>query len=1065
MNGPASTPEPGPITPLSRVLLWRVIGFSLLLSLGAALLLAHVHRNHVAAQQQAQLEALVSVHRVALSRALWELDDQTVAAQLAALQRFPVVLEADVQGGGMRQRYARAGVAARGHVQTLRASLHAPGTEEVIGTWSLTLDEAALQAEVWTQTRRFLMLVVPLLLLMGALVFWLVRRRVGQPVAALSRHVAALMSGELTTPAPAPRHGPVTELHRLAHGITRLQEALHEQLGQRDAVARELADQRDRLNTVLARQSQRLDGVLSHMADGAGLLDAGGRIVLMNPAWAQMLGAEPAQQQAALPATEWLQSPPWATVMQPLHGADRVVACELTMARRDGSPLPVEASLSVIERGADGAPQRVQIVLRDLSQRRQTEQALIAAREEALALARARSAFLTNMSHEIRTPMNAVLGMTELALRTTLSPQQRDYLLKSRQAATALLGMLDDVLDLAGIESGRLVLQSQPFLLDAVLDQVMAAVALQAQQKGLTLVLDAVFARPLRPVGDGGRLAQVLTKLCENAVKFTDAGEVTLQVQCQPRPEGGADGIWLVARVRDTGIGMAPEDQARVFQPFQQGDGSATRRHGGGGLGLAISRHVVERMGGTLTLDSAPGAGCEVTLRLPLSLPAAEAAPGDEGEEGAWPTGAWRQARVLVVQAHADAARVWQQQLQTLGLTVAVAHGREAALRALAEADATGAPWDVVLLNWLMPDTDALTLAREVGQRGLARCPLRWLAFAPGSEAPLLAAAGAAVEAAVPMPASTTLLARTLADTLSGLAGVAPQPVPAHVAPVAHRGSEAEVLRGLRVLLVEDNPINQQVAAELLRDVGAEVAVAEHGQAALAHLDRAPVDIVLMDIQMPVMDGLAATRRIRANPRWAGLPVLAVTAHTQASDRQAALAAGMDEVLHKPLGAAALTEALRRWRRGRAQPARADAATGAPPIVSAKAAEPEGGESLPGIDRAVGERHCAGRPALHRQLMGLFLKGHQDVAARLADQLAAPDWPAAARILHVLKADAGTIGALRLADAARQLEAALLATDRAAVPLLKTELDQALEEVLPGLQRVTAAASASATAP
>lgn len=1057
----AIRPEPGPdrITPLSRVLLWRVIGFSLLLSIGAALLVAHVQKNHEAEQQRALLDAVVSVHRVALSRALWELDDQAVAAQLAALHRFPVVLSAEVQGGGLSQRYAREGVAARGSVQTVREPLHAPGGDEVIGIWHLTLDEAALQAEVWTQTRRFLMLVVPLLLLMGGLVFWLVRRRVGHPVSALSHHLGTLLSGNLATPAPEPRHRPATELHRLARGITGLQQALAQELAHRDAVAHELATQRDQLNTVLARQTQHLDGVLSHMADGAGLLDESGSIVLMNPAWAQMLGCGKPQDATPLPVASWLRSPSWPEVCQMLREQDRVVGCELTMSHQDGV-LPVEASLSVIERGHAGAVVRVQIVLRDLSQRRQTEQALIDAREEAMAMARARSAFLTNMSHEIRTPMNAVLGMTELALRTSLSPQQRDYLQKSRQAATSLLAMLDDILDLSGIESGRLTLQHQAFLLDDVLDQVMGAVALPAQQKGLALVLDAVFDRPQRPVGDGPRLVQVLTKLCHNAVKFTDAGEVSLTVRMTARP--GAETSWLVADVRDTGAGIPPEDQVRVFQPFQQGDGSATRRHGGGGLGLAISRHVVERMGGTLTLRSDVDTGCHVTVRLPLSLDSVDTA---EASPAAWPDGPWRSWRVLVVHAHPEAARVLQRQLDVLGLTASVASGREAALRALSEADAADAPWDVVVLNWLMPDTDVVALARDVVQLGLAQVPWRLLACAPGSEAPLLAAGGNLFDAALPQPASTTALAHELAR-LAERARAASVRAPGEAAartpsapPASSSGVKAAALSGMRVLLVEDNPFNQQVAAELLMDAGARVTVAEQGQAALDHLAHEPVDVVLMDIQMPVMDGLEATRRIRDNPVWVDLPVLAVTAHTQASDREAALAAGMDEVLTKPLGVAMLIDALRRWRHGRRQAALVQQA--APSPVPAPAAAPAAAAALPGIDRALGELHCGGRPALHQQLLDIFFKAHRDVARRLADQITAPDWPAAARVLHVLKADAATVGATRLADVARSLETALLAEDQAAVQLHKAELDQALDEVLDGLARRPASGAPS----
>lgn len=342
--------------------------------------------------------------------------------------------------------------------------------------------------------------------------------------------------------------------------------------------------------------------------------------------------------------------------------------------------------------------------------------------------------------------------------------------------------------------------------------------------------------------------------------------------------------------------------------------------------------------------------------------------------------------------------------------------------------------------------------------------PLRLLACAPGSEAPLLAAGGNLFDAALPQPASTTALAHELARLAerarsASAPGEAAARTPS-AAPTVSSSVKGAALSGLRVLLVEDNPFNQQVAAELLMDAGARVTVAEQGQAALDHLAREPVDVVLMDIQMPVMDGLEATRRIRDNPAWADLPVLAVTAHTQASDREAALDAGMDEVLTKPLGVAMLIDALCRWRHGRRQAAPVQQAAPAPVPAAAPvaaAAPPD----LPGIDRALGELHCGGRPALHQHLLDIFFKAHRDVARRLSDQIAAPDWPAAARVLHVLKADAATVGATRLADVARSLETALLGEDQAAVQLHKAELDLALDEVLRGLARRPASGAPS----
>jgi len=1053
------SPEKAPAgtASLSRLLLWRVIGFSLLLSLGATLLMAHIHREHEETQQQALIDAVVSLHRVAFSRAVWALDDAAVQAQLAELAHFPVVLAAEVQGGGLSRTYARSGRGPFGRVQTLRLSLTEPGGEQVIGVWQLVLDEAALEAEVWTQTRRFILLVVPVLLLMAGLVFWMVRRQVSGPVAALSRHVDGLIHGDLEPAAPEPSTRPEHELHHLARGITALQRALQTELTHRDDIAQELAVQRDQLNAVLVHQSQQLDEVLRQMADGAGVLDGEGAIVVMNPAWQQMLGGSGLRERGTLPVGAWLVSPSWPSVRALLAVQDRAVGRELSVQRSDGRTLPVEASLAVIERDAGGQPVRLQIVLRDLSQRRETERTLITAREEALALARARSAFLANMSHEIRTPMNAVLGMTELALATPLSPQQRDYLLKSRQAATSLLALIDDVLDYSRMESGNLVLQQASFMLDEVLDRVWAVVALPAQQKGLTLVHDCRLDRPWCLVGDEARLAQVLINLCHNAVKFTDEGEVTCTVSVVGAPADG--GLHLQVEIQDSGIGIAPTDHARVWQPFQQVDDSTTRRHGGMGMGLAICRQLVDRMGGLLTLASEAERGCLVTVTLPVVLAPRTAQDADPG--GAWPVPPQDALHVLVLHPHGRAAESVLRQCRTLGHEAQLAADEDHALSRLLAAEDAGSPFDLVIVNWLLPGTDAPTVARRLRQHGRRSSPTRWaMACAPGSEVTMMAAAQDVFEGHVPLPASTSGLARALAVCVGRVPGagaaesLAPRAIPL-AAPVPAETVRDDSLAGLVVLLVEDNLLNQQVASELLEGAGARVHVVGDGQAALDALARTPVDLVLMDIQMPVMDGLEATRRIRQQPRWAGLPIIAVTAHTLARDREAALSAGMNEVLTKPLDRARLVEVVKAWRSGsEAVPGRPSMAQPGPETASHGSPTEDAVSALPGIDRTVGELHCAGRPELHRRLMGLFLDGHQEEGGQIISLVQASDWSAAARRLHVLKADAATIGAVVLAEQATALERALLEQDRSGVQTLLPGFGQALSEVLGGLAAI-----------
>jgi two-component system sensor histidine kinase/response regulator len=900
---------------LSRHVLWRVVGFSLLLSLTATLLAARVNHVQASARWRAEVAAIVAAYRLSLGKAAWELDEEAVRVQLNGLRHVPAVLSAEVTGSNFQVRHGQALPDVMPADEGESVPLLSPDGAQVVATWRIRFDQAALRAEVLAQTLNFVALVVPQLLLMAGLVFWLIKRRVSLPVAALSAHVASLSRDRLAVPAPEPASRPDNELHGLARGITRLQVSLSAQLAHGEQVAEALSLQRDQLNALLSRQSQHFDEVLRQMADGAGVLNGQGEICLANKAWAVMMGA--ASDPSALQGKEmaWLSSPDWSDIRARLDQEGQIAACELLLRRLDGHTLPAEASLSVMEASAQGQALRIQIVLRDVSQRRETERALIQAREDALETSRAKSAFMANISHEIRTPLNAVIGLTELALRTPLSDVQRDYLDKSRQAAHALLFMINDVLDFSRGEAGATSLAPAPFQLPALLDAVSLFVSPQALVKGLVWRLDADTGLPAVWLGDGPRLKQVLITLCANALKFTERGEIVLRVQAMRSDEHGP--TRLAFTVSDTGIGMNEAQRAQLFQPFFQGDHSPTRRHGGTGLGLAVSQQWVKLMGGLITVSSQVDQGSVFHLSVDMSP-----------------------------------------------------------VHAITEAD---------------PQT--------------------------------------ALAARLPSP-------------------VASKP-----------------LHGLTVLLVEDNAMNQQVASEILAQAGAVVTVAPDGQAALDCLAQQAVDAVLMDIQMPVMDGHEATRRLRSNPAWSALPVIAMTAHATAHDREAALAAGMNDFLTKPIDHVRLMSVLRHWchRCIQEAPAHSPMGTVSVAVVPRAAAPAALPLVLPGVDVAEGLARCAGRMALFERLLGLFAQGHGEASAQLRSQIDAGDWPAAARKVHVLKADAATLGATQLAQLTRELEVLILRADTDAVAVALTRFDAALSEVLAGLSVHARQALASAS--
>lgn len=778
---------------------------------------------------------------------------------------------------------------------------------------------------------------------------------------------------------------------------------------QRNLRTQELLDQ-------IRVSEQRTRLILESTAEGIFGVDTEGNITFVNPAACDLLGYK--REELIGHSSHGLihhHRPDGGVYPQeacPMQAASKLGKASRVddefLWRKDGSGFPVEYNATPVMK--DGVITGAVISFTDITERKRAESELRAAMEKAEDATRAKSTFLATMSHEIRTPMNAIINMAALALETELTSKQRQYLSVVHGSAKGLLALINDILDFSKIEAERLEIEAAPFSLRSVLEDVTETFRSRVIDKHIELIVHVMLDVPDSLIGDSLRLRQVLTNLIGNAFKFTEKGEIVLQVVQQDLVPAGAgkDGsVRLRFSVRDTGIGISAEQQAKLFTPFTQADSSTSRKYGGTGLGLAISRRLVRMMGGELALSSQVGAGTTFFFEISLPLQPQQADWQVTAPEGI------RQLRALVVEDNATSRELIQTFFQGFGMPCTAVPSAEEGLSLLQNAARhSNAPkFDLVLMDWLLPGINGLTAAARIRQDPITqKMPVILMsAYAGKEEEERCRELG--VNVFLPKPITPSLLYDTILDATGHAVRPARQDTPA-----------AMMARfdGVKLLLAEDNEANQFVAQELFGKLGIELEIAGNGAEALEMVKKGHFAAVLMDMQMPEMDGLEATRRIRQDPLFQKLPIIAMTANAMKTDEEACLAAGMNAFLSKPIDRIALIETLRQWL-----PPGSEIVEPIATISNADSREPR--ESLPnlqGIDLAGVIQRLGTSFEKLRPMYLRFAEGQRRELEVLKAAVKAGQVDAARRHAHAMAGASANFGANALYHAAKVLEAA-----------------------------------------
>ena len=705
---------------------------------------------------------------------------------------------------------------------------------------------------------------------------------------------------------------------------------------------------------------------------------------------------------------------------------------EVEMVDIDGNKHTIEFSEIGIK-NEHGEIVAIEGIGRDITDTRHLQRGLELAKDTAENANRAKSDFLANMSHEIRTPMNAILGMSYLALKTNLNDQQHDYVSKISSSAKGLLGIINDVLDFSKIEAGRLALEEVEFDLDHVLIKLTHLCADISEQKGLEFIIDCPETIPRFLVGDPLRLGQVLLNLASNAIKFTEQGEVLLSIELQQNTDTE---VVLEFSIKDTGIGMSETTMNEIFNPFSQADASTTRRFGGTGLGLSISQRLVTMMNGAIQAESNLGTGSRFYFTTRFKR-GSETLP-----QASYRSSVLKHLHILIVDDNQTTADVLTEQLANVSARVDCASSGQQAITMLERAahSKTNPSYDLVLMDWLMPGLSGLETTQQIrSSNRLYSQPNIIIMTAFGKEKVREQATHIALDGILTKPFSTSVLLDTLTNAQQK------KVVSKQRRELSHDVTE---LSGATLLVVEDNTINQQVARELLESKGLNVVIADNGKKALEAIHARSFDAILLDLQMPVMDGYQTAREIRRYAQFDNLPIIAMTAHTMPDDKQRCLAAGMNEHISKPIDPNRLFDVLKNWL---AVPSCIDK-----PIALTNDLDlqktPKLPTDLPGINQLTGLNNLSNNSALYRKLLIEFHQDYREAGNNMRQLLEQQDDTTAMRLAHTLKSVSANLGAIDLLESITILESTLKNSQDYRQPI--TRFSSAIEIVMSGLERI-----------
>jgi len=704
---------------------------------------------------------------------------------------------------------------------------------------------------------------------------------------------------------------------------------------------------------------------------------------------------------------------------------------ELDIIRKDNTILPAQLSFSAVEM-SDGWYSIG--ILRDITQQKKNEEELINAKTVAEEATHAKSEFLANMSHEIRTPMNAVIGFSELLKKTEMTVKQRDYINKIDASAKSLLGIINDILDFSKMEAGRLELESVDFRLDDVVNNVISMNSNKASEKNIELINNIESDVPYCLVGDPLRVGQVLLNLVNNAVKFTNEGHVLVEVSLASKLDQTCR---IKFSVSDTGIGLTNEQKDKLFSAFSQADTSVTRRFGGTGLGLTISKRLVEMMKGYISVESEFGVGSTFSFEIDFQIQSGEKANQHVYKKSL------KNLKVLIVDDNEVSREILKEQIEAFGVNaVTVASGKAAIQEVKTQSEQK--PFDLVIMDWRMPEMDGIEAARTIlNDRTISRTPMAIMVSAFGREEVAKKAEKIGVMNFLMKPINQSLLFDTIVNMFdmdkSGMT------IQSSGSPMD--GTEEIRIDGVKILLVEDNVINQEVATEILGSAGASVEVANNGKEAIDAVTAKTYDLVLMDLQMPVMGGYEATKFIRADLKNQGLPIIAMTAHAMQGVEAECKAAGMNDYVSKPIDPQNLFSTILKWIKPKLDASKT-ISDGSTRTNIRDATGPELLCIIPGVDIDEGLRRVGGNKKLYMKLLNDFAGNYKSFIPTIREAISEQKMEEARRLAHTLKGVSGNIAAKDVFAISEQLEKALFFTPPQDCEPLLDQLDTALSAVI-----------------